>query len=716
MLLPSSSQPLSQPPHHSSSSTVVGFFSKLLRQTRPVVVEPERETEHSYSAPTRASLAKDIRVEMATKENLPPVGSPQWYGSTVSSASDTTHASRHTTPKRTVQRALIPMEDTTTRPASAPANTLGLTTEVEAGSDEPLRRPLSEMSKADVCARRRESKTNSPASTKSQMSTKSALSTKSLPSVKSPLSTRSAVSTKSAVSSKSVVSCKTTVSTKTAVSIKSTAPKTPKTESVHKSRSLKSTTPNPVPSYAAPTSASRASAAPTVRRQPKSPAPPASTSKVASGSPAKVTPVARRRRNTLTKTPKSLRISTTYKSSPSIAEKGSPCRRAEAWANALPSSPRRRSSANPVARDPLCSPLSPKLPRVRTRKTIEHARAKLAGNKVAMPEGKMAVDAGIRNGDSPVTLRSKTGYNDTPQRTTHLTDAAVSTPTKRSISKLQAKAAAKHEVRALLKASRNRVNGPAAELIAAAQEVLGGAVKDLEESRSPPTASQSLAAEAQAEPVCCKCRASLSAAAESSGSSTPSEKILIPTSPPRPFLGPPFLAEVGSLAAQLARRRSSLTPLVAVPISSGFTLPPIPPTGPTVSSLAKANPTSELKPMQAMLHATPEMLQAAVQGLKHIVPTSLPVPSAAPRVAAADIQITSGSTSTTTGVATTVTTSVSAGPRIPSPPPPSTDQGTPSRSLQGVLAPVDLIKNARFGLKPVGNAHGAAVRNERRLW
>jgi hypothetical protein len=35
--------------------------------------------------------------------------------------------------------------------------------------------------------------------------------------------------------------------------------------------------------------------------------------------------------------------------------------------------------------------------------------------------------------------------------------------------------------------------------------------------------------------------------------------------------------------------------------------------------------------------------------------------------------------------------------------------------MQGMLG-ADMIKNARFGLKPVGNAHGAAVRNERRLW
>jgi hypothetical protein len=203
------------------------------------------------------------------------MGSPQWYGSTASSASDTTHTSRHTTPKRTVHRTLPPMEDTA-RPASAPANTLGLTTEAEAESDELLRRPLSELSKADVNARRRESKSKSPASVKSPLAAKSPLAGKS------PLSTKSAVG-------------------------KSPAPKTPKSECVHKTRSLKTTTPNPVPSYAAPTTASRASATPSVRRQAK-PANPASPSKLAPRSPGKPAPVVRRRRNTLTKTPKSLRV------------------------------------------------------------------------------------------------------------------------------------------------------------------------------------------------------------------------------------------------------------------------------------------------------------------------------------------------------------------------------------------------------------------------
>jgi hypothetical protein len=297
-----------------------------------------------------------------------------------------------------------------------------------------------------------------------------------------------------------------------------------------------------------------------------------------------------------------------------------------------------------------------------------------------MRGAKAVLDAGVKNGDSPATLRTaalkKIGYDNTPRRTAHLANPAISTPTKRAISTLQAKAGAKREARALLKASRNRVNGDAADMIAAAQEVLGGAVKDLEESRSPPAAAKSLAPEP--EPVCCKCRASLAAQAESSGSSTPSEKyadassdadirILIPTpaSPPRPFLAPPFLADVGSLAAQLARRRESLTPVA--PTLATVPSRPSPPTSPPTVA-APVPPAREPKSMQAMLHATPAMLQAAAQGLKHIE-SSAPsvVPSAVSTV-----------TTTPSATATTATSSVSTSPRPHSP----SDASSPPRSDQ----------------------------------
>ncbi|GMK56424.1 hypothetical protein CspeluHIS016_0302640 [Cutaneotrichosporon spelunceum] len=694
----SSSQPQSQPPL-SSSSRVVGFFSKLLQQSRPEVVECKSEPMPSYSTPTRASLAKDMRVEMATKENIPPVGSSQWYGSTASSASDTTHASLHACPKRTVQRALTPVEHTVSRPASAPANTLSLTRAAEVGSDEALRRPLSELSKAEVTARRRESKSNSSASTKSPMSTKSAPSIRSLPSAKSPLSTKSAVSTKTAVSNKS------------ALSTKGTPVKMPKTECVHKTRSLKPSTPSPVPSYAAPTSASRASATPAMRRHAKITAATSSPSKLSVPSPAKPAPAVRPRRNTLNKTPKSLRVSTAYNPS----DKGSPSRRAEAWAltTAVPSSPRRRCSATPSAQDPLRSPLSPKLPGARTLKAVEHARAKLAGDKAAMRDAKVALEIGIQHGQSPATLRvvtlSKIGANDTPRRTAHMTPAAVGTvsmPTKRALSTLQAKAGAKREARALLKASRNRVNGNAMELIAAAQAVLGGAVRDLEESRSPEESrSAPNPLEAAPEAVCCKCRGSL-AEAESSAS-MPSETILIPSSPPRPAI-PPFLAGLESLAAQLARRRSSLSPL-----GPGLPSAPPPPTPPSALRAANApiagSVAADPKPMQALLHATPAMLQAAVQGLKHVDAAHLPVPSAgALKPADADVPTTSQAATVTSGTATVSALPVSTGLRLPPAETTSPDHDTPR------LAPADMIRNARFGLKPVGNAHGAAVRNARR--
>ncbi|KLT43883.1 hypothetical protein CC85DRAFT_311488 [Cutaneotrichosporon oleaginosum] len=578
--------PSAQPPFAPlpvSSSTVASFFSKLLKQSRLVTLEPE--TAPSYCSPTKASLAKDLRVEMATKENVPPVGSPQWYGSTVSSSlSDVTHASRHSTPKRTVQRTLTPMntpvEASMYRPTSVQANTLGLTADGDGVDDEPLRRPLSEMSKAEVMARRRESKTKSPCPSKTSHSGKGIAATKN------------------------------------------PAPATAQGDCVHKTRSPKTTTSHPVPSYAAPTSASRASATPSVRRTAKSPATPASPSKLPRRSPGK--PVVRSRRNTLTKTPKGLRISTTFKTPPSISEKETACRRIEAWAlaTAVPPSPRRRSSANPAPRDPFNFPLSPKLPRERTRKAVEHARAKLAGDKAAMLGAKAVLDAGIKNGDSPGTLRTaglrEIGYNDTPRRTAHMANPSVSTPTQRAISTLHTKAGTKREARALLKASRNRVNGDAADIIAAAQVVLGGAVKDLKESRSPTAIPLPLAPQiSEPDPVCCKCRSSFGMDVNASGTFTPSEKILIPASPPRSFLTPPFLADMGSLAAQLARRRESLTPVAPSLPPSALSAPSPSSTAPPSKTMSIA-PTTEPTSMQAVLHATPAMLQAAAQGLKHI--------------------------------------------------------------------------------------------------